>query len=55
MEYYCMRYQDKWLCPPKNDLLDCKDCIYSTTKEKLKGIWAKENIQPKRTHKHVIL
>lgn len=25
--YECGKYPQKWLCPPENDHLDCKDCI----------------------------
>lgn len=28
-EYRCKKYPQKWLCPPENDHLDCKDCIHS--------------------------
>lgn len=30
IEYKCLKYERKYLCPPMNDNLDCKDCIYSS-------------------------
>lgn len=32
-QYECTKYGEKWLCPPENDTLECKDCIWSRRKE----------------------
>ena len=31
-DYLCEKYPSKWLCPPMNDNLPCKDCLYSILK-----------------------
>lgn len=37
MEYYCLKYKHKWLCPPTNDNLNCEDCLYSTLQNPEEG------------------